>query len=198
MDCGPIWGRLAAPGRKHLGMQGNFTTQRVEVRFYTYLPTPIGSILLMSTQDRLVGIYGMQQKNYPVPAKAWERTDALPLLQAAVAQLEGYFAGTLVDFALPYVLHGTPFQKEVWQALPQIPYGQVIGYKALAASAGHPKAVRAVAAAVAQNPLSILLPCHRVIRSNGELGGYALGLASKSRLLHLEGGRSTALSPHPK
>jgi O-6-methylguanine DNA methyltransferase len=154
--------------------------------FYTYLSTPIGKLLLTSSNDTLTGIYSMQQKNRPTPTKEWEQNDALSIFQVSAMQLEQYFASRLVVFTVAYTLHGTHFQKCVWETLQQIPYGQVISYKAFSALTAYPQGIRAVASAIAQNPLSIVLPCHRVIRSNGTLGGYALGLEVKNKLLQLE------------
>lgn len=154
--------------------------------FYTYLSTPIGKLLLTSSNDTLTGIYSMQQKNRSIPTNEWEQNDALPIFKNTAVQLEQYFASRLVVFTIAYTLQGTHFQKCVWETLQHIPYGQVISYKAFAALTAYPKAIRAVASAIAQNPLSILLPCHRVIRSSGTLGGYALGLEVKHKLLQLE------------
>ena len=102
-------------------------------------------------------------------------------------ELTAYFEGELRAFTLPVDLHGTPFQVDVWRALQRISYGQVRSYAALAAEIGRPRAVRAVGAANGANPIPIVVPCHRVIGSNGTLTGYAGGLGLKGRLLRLEG-----------
>ncbi len=104
----------------------------------------------------------------------------------ACSQLERYFAGLLREFTLPVILHGTPFQTAIWEALRQIPYGHTESYSRLAVIAGHPGAVRAVANAVGANPASIIVPCHRIIGANGSLTGYAGGLEAKRILLDLE------------
>lgn len=109
-----------------------------------------------------------------------------PLLEHAIAQLEAYFAGDREVFDLPLLTVGTPFQKMVWEAVSKITYASVVSYKNLAEMVGRAKAVRAVASAVGANALSIVIPCHRVLRSDGTLGGYAGGLAAKQRLLEME------------
>ena len=101
-------------------------------------------------------------------------------------QLQDYFAGTRQQFDLPLQLAGTPFQQQVWEALQHIPYGKTWSYAELAAYIGNPRACRAVGSANGKNPIAILVPCHRVICSGGQLGGYALGLALKQQLLCLE------------
>ena len=104
----------------------------------------------------------------------------------AVAELEQYFAGSLRDFTVPIKLHGTPFQLAVWQELLKIPYGETRSYKDIALAIGKPKATRAVGGANHNNPISIIVPCHRVIASDGSLGGYGGGLDIKQWLLELE------------
>lgn len=114
------------------------------------------------------------------------RLCATPLLQKASAQLSEYFDGRRKMFDLPLSLHGTPFQKACWNALCAIPYGQTRSYAQQAAAVGNPRACRAVGMANHANPVMILIPCHRVIGSNGQLTGYAGGLAFKRFLLDLE------------
>ena len=115
-----------------------------------------------------------------------ERGTPTPLTEETFRQLGEYFAGTRREFSLPYVLRGTEFQKQVWEALRTIPYGQTRSYRDMAALAGNPKAVRAVGAANGKNPLWIILPCHRVVGADGSLTGYAGGLEMKRALLELE------------
>ena len=109
-----------------------------------------------------------------------------PVLDTARTQLNEYFAGKRTDFDLPFDLHGTDFQRAAWQALATIPYGATASYAQQADRIGKPKAVRAVGAANGRNPISIILPCHRVVGSNGSLVGYAAGLDIKQRLLEHE------------
>ena len=114
-----------------------------------------------------------------------------PYLFGIFNQLKEYFAGTRKDFDVPLDIEGTDFQKRVWNELRKIPYGKTISYKTLSEKLGDVKAIRAVGKANGQNPIAIIIPCHRVIGANGSLVGYAGGLAIKEKLLHLEG----ALNP---
>ncbi|MCB1215132.1 MAG: methylated-DNA--[protein]-cysteine S-methyltransferase [Deltaproteobacteria bacterium] len=102
-------------------------------------------------------------------------------------QIKEYFAGRRQTFQFPVKLEGTDFQKKVWKALEKLPYGQVLTYEALTESLGPLSAIRAVASAVGKNPLPLLIPCHRVLRKNGGLGGFSQGLWRKERLLQIEG-----------
>ena len=114
-----------------------------------------------------------------------------PYLFGIFDQLKEYFAGTRKEFDVPIDVEGTDFQKRVWNELQNIPYGKTISYKSLSEKLGDVKAIRAVGKANGQNPIAIIIPCHRVIGANGNLVGYAGGLAIKEKLLHLEG----ALNP---
>jgi O-6-methylguanine DNA methyltransferase len=113
--------------------------------------------------------------------------EAVAPLQQAMDQLRRYLAGERIEFTCPLDLHGTPFQVAVWEMLYRIPYGEVRSYAEIARAIGHPKAVRAVGAANGANPIAIIVPCHRVIGSNGALTGYGGGLPTKAWLLALEG-----------
>jgi methylated-DNA-[protein]-cysteine S-methyltransferase len=112
--------------------------------------------------------------------------ESQPLLRTALDQLAAYFAGRLFAFDLPLAAAGTEFQKSVWQALVQVPYGATASYAEIARRIGRPKAVRAVGAANGRNPIPIVVPCHRIIGSTGRLVGYGGGLAMKKMLLELE------------
>lgn len=115
------------------------------------------------------------------------------LLKEPAAQLTAYFKGALRHFEVPVAPQGTAFQQQVWSALQQIPYGETLSYGELARRLGNPKAVRAVGLANGANPISVIIPCHRVIGSNGSLVGYGGGLATKQALLALERGQRTLL-----
>jgi methylated-DNA-[protein]-cysteine S-methyltransferase len=115
-------------------------------------------------------------------------SDDSPVLAAACAQLGEYFAGTLTEFDLPLALEGTTWERRVWEALLEIPYGTTLSYGELAARIGAPSAARAVGAANGRNPISIVVPCHRVIGASGALTGYGWGVERKSALLDLERG----------
>jgi|SRR5215469_3798530 len=123
-----------------------------------------------------------------VSCRLGARDDDHPLLVEAIGQLRAYFAGSLREFHLPLEMQGTDFQRQVWTRLCEIPYGQTCSYRDLAVAIGKPQAVRAVGAANGANPLPIVVPCHRVIGSNGSLTGYGGGMALKKRLLDLEKG----------
>jgi len=119
--------------------------------------------------------------------KASDSKDQTPELLQAVDELEAYFKGKLKDFSLKIKPEGTPFQLKVWKALQTIPYGTCVSYKDIAQLIGNPKAVRAVGGANNKNPISIIIPCHRVIGSDGKMVGYGSGIDKKIALLKLEG-----------
>ena len=151
------------------------------------VPSPLGDIILAASDAGLLGLWFHNQRYLP-DMQGWVQAPQHPLLLAAKAQLSEYFAGTRQQFDLPLDLsRGTTFQQAVWQALLGIPAGNTSSYGALSREVGNPKAVRAVGAAVGRNPLSIVVPCHRVLGSDGSLTGYAGGLQRKSSLLKLEG-----------
>ena len=153
---------------------------------YSTLTTPIGEIVITADPDGAVT--GLHLPNRPPDTTGWERDDAL--LEPARRQLTEYFAGERTDFDLPLRPHGAQFQLEVWEALLKIPYGETASYGEIAREIGHPTAFRAVGAANGQNPIAIIVPCHRVIGSNGSLTGYGGGLPTKRALLDLEAGRA--------
>ena len=148
----------------------------------TTLPvkTPIGQIVLESDGDVLIGL------RLPNAIGLGRRDEESPVLKEAATQLQEYFAGERTDFDLPMELDGTPFQRGVWAALSRIPYGETISYGELARRVGRPKGPRAVGQANGRNPIAIIVPCHRVLASNG-IGGYGGGLPVKRALLALEG-----------
>lgn len=143
-----------------------------------------GAFTLVSTQDALNAI--SFQEELSLPEAIHEET---PVLKQAAAQMAEYFAGQRKTFTIPLAPKGTEFQKRVWQALCDIPYGETRCYADIAAAIGNPKASRAVGMANNRNPLMIVIPCHRVIGRNGALTGYAGGLDLKQKLLCLEQGK---------
>ena len=155
---------------------------------YSYVDSPLRRVLLTSDGEALTGLYLEGQKYEPRPADDWVRDDALPLFVTTATQLDEYFAGTRSRFELPLAPVGTPFQRQVWLALEELPYGGRVTYGELARRLGRPQAARAVGAAVGRNPVSIIVPCHRVVGSDGALTGYAGGLERKQALLRLEAG----------
>jgi len=152
---------------------------------HAILPSPLGDILLGFDDEALHGLHFTDQKHVPRPTGP--RDDAHPLARAAADRLARYFAGEPVPGGLPLRLAGTPFQQAVWAVLATIPRGGTLSYAEVARRVAAPAAVRAVGAAVGRNPVSILVPCHRVVGSDGGLTGYAGGLARKVHLLRLEG-----------
>lgn len=149
--------------------------------------SPLGGVTLAATDDGLAGLWFDLQRHLP-DMRGWQADDKQPVLLAAASQLRDYFAGKRDHFELPLDLsHGTAFQQAVWQALLAIPAGATTSYGALSQRVGNPTAVRAVGAAVGRNPISVIVPCHRVVGANGSLTGYAGGLDRKTALLTLEG-----------
>ena len=144
------------------------------------LPSPIGLLRLFAHADELVGVYLPDQ---PAPSAPHF---ASAVLSATAAQLVEYFVGRRRTFDIPLAPQGTGFQQRVWRALATIPYGETRSYGVLAQSIGRPSASRAVGAANGKNPISIIIPCHRVIAASGELTGYAGGLVAKRWLLEHE------------
>ncbi|EJL6924957.1 methylated-DNA--[protein]-cysteine S-methyltransferase [Vibrio alginolyticus] len=154
--------------------------------FYTEMPSPLGTVTIQSNAEGLLGIWF--ETCTTKPSVLGVRDEQHPVLRQAVTQLDEYFAGLRNEFDLPLAATGTDFQNQVWQALTTIPYGETWSYQDLANAIGNPKAVRAVGLANGKNPISIVVPCHRVIGKSGKLTGYAGGVERKQRLLALEQG----------
>lgn len=167
------------------------TTTAAAVIRYRYTDTPIGRLLLAGSQDALVGVYVDAHEHTPALDPAWRRDD--DALEDARVQLDEYFAGARTRFDLPVRPTGTAFQLAVWSALQEIPFGETRSYGDIARRIGRPDAVRAVGAANGNNPISIVVPCHRVIGSDGSLTGYGWGVERKSWLLEHERGRPARL-----
>jgi methylated-DNA-[protein]-cysteine S-methyltransferase len=146
------------------------------------LDTPIGRLVLEADGEVLIGVWLPHERRHG----RRDTDDVAPILEATATQLEEYFAGERTDFDLAMELDGTPFQQEVWTELTRIPYGETISYGELARRVGRPKGPRAVGQANGRNPIPIIVPCHRVLASNG-IGGYGGGLKVKRALLALEG-----------
>jgi len=162
-----------------------FSTSAVQTSF----DSPLGRIIVAASEDKLLGVWFDGQRHQP-DTSSWPMATNHPVLQQAKAQLTEYFAGRRTSFELPLDLGtGTSFQQAVWLALLKIPYGVTRSYGGLSVDIGRPSAVRAVGAAVGRNPFSIIVPCHRVLGSDGALTGYAGGLERKTALLQLEGRR---------
>ena len=152
--------------------------------FFTELKSPVGRLFLTSNGEAITWLFMEKQKDGPKLTGGWRRDDGL--FREAADQLRAYFAGELTEFDLPLATGGAPFQQRVWAELQKIPYGSTISYGELARRIGAPKASRAVGAANGSNPVSIIIPCHRLIGSNGNLTGYGGGIERKRFLLGLE------------
>ena len=152
--------------------------------FYTKIESPVGPLLLAGDARDLRLVSFEQCKRAEPPQRDWKQ-DRAPFGEV-IRQLQAYFGGELKKFDLPLALEGTEFQLCVWRSLRTIPYGETISYGLLAQRIGNPKAVRAVGLANGCNPIPIIIPCHRVIGSNGSLTGFGGGLANKKKLLALE------------
>jgi methylated-DNA-[protein]-cysteine S-methyltransferase len=154
--------------------------------FYKEMKSPVGKLKLVASSQALVAVLWEKERPNRVKLGAMNLDPRHPILIEAERQLSEYFTGQRIRFDLPLQLNGTEFQKKVWQALREIPFGKTRSYRDLARAVGLPKASRAVGAANGKNPLSIVVPCHRVIGANGALTGFAGGLATKAALLALE------------
>ena len=144
--------------------------------------SPVGPLTLVEVGGALAGLYLSDHRHQPTIAGPRDDT----VLPAVRDQLDAYFDGTLKEFDVPLAVTGTPFQQQVWKALATIPYGETWSYRELAEAIGNPKAVRAVGLANGRNPVSIVVPCHRVVGADGSLTGYGGGLPAKRFLLDLE------------
>ncbi|WP_438766606.1 methylated-DNA--[protein]-cysteine S-methyltransferase [Kushneria sp. TE3] len=158
---------------------------------HAVMPTALGDIVLRAEADRLTGVFFHDQKHFPSSAgepcvsvaKSRSR-----VIRKACQQIDEYLAGARREFELPVAMAGSPFQQRVWQRLEAVEFGEVTTYGALAQSLGLSRGhARAVGSAVGRNPVSIVVPCHRVLAGNGTLNGYAGGLERKAHLLALEG-----------
>ena len=161
---------------------------------YSLINSPIGDIMLVADNSALIGIYFVGCDHIPAASGRWTLDPKHPVLQQAATQLDEYFAGKRTEFSLPLHLAGTEFQEKVWREIARIPYGETISYSDLAKRAGATHAIRAVGTSTGRNPVSIVIPCHRVVGKDGNMRGFAGGLERKRRLLDLEKPHQTALS----
>ncbi len=152
---------------------------------YCYVDSPIGELLIACDEEAIRRIEFPRDESPAEPEPDWQKSNS-GLLQDAAMQLSEYFSGCRTVFTVPLIPEGTEFQRTVWRRLQEIPYGQTISYGELAKRLGNPKASRAVGAANGCNPIPIMIPCHRVIGSDGKLTGFGGGLPTKKALLTLE------------
>lgn len=160
---------------------------------HTLMPSPVGTLTLVSQDQRLIAVLWEQERENRVRLGPLQRDDRCPVLIETAHQLSEYFAGKRQRFDLALAFTGTAFQRQVWDALLSIPFGETRTYGQIAQQIGNPSAVRAVGAANGRNPISIIAPCHRVIGASGGLTGFAGGLAAKQLLLALEGRQTLPL-----
>jgi len=156
---------------------------------YTQFPTPLGTMLALAVDGRVVRLDFVDAKHAPSIDPAWEDAPRDPVLRACATQVRDYFARGRAAFDFPIALGGTAFQQRVWRAIAEVPYGETIDYAELARRAGAPGSARAAGTATGRNPIAVAIPCHRIVGSDGRLTGYAGGLDRKTHLLTLEGAR---------
>lgn len=152
--------------------------------YYTHIDTPAGTLLLVGNENTLHGVYWKTFARTPTIPADWIENSQV--FTEVTNQLVEYFIGDRATFDVSCALQGTAFQEQVWRELNTIPFGSTSSYKAIANAIDRPKAVRAIGTAVGSNPLAIIIPCHRVLTSSNELGGYSGGLAAKRILLKKE------------
>ena len=162
--------------------------------YYDCVESPLGTMVLATDGAALTGAWFDGQRHQPPIGPEWERRRDLALLRRAAMELREYFAGERTQFELALAPSGTPWQRAVWGAIAAVPFGVTIAYRELAARSGRPASIRAAGAATGRNPLSIFVPCHRIVGADGALTGYAGGLARKRALLALERATGTAVS----
>jgi methylated-DNA-[protein]-cysteine S-methyltransferase len=156
----------------------------IATTYYGYIDSPLGQLFVQGERQIVTGLYMPQHKGWYGPEESWQESDA-PFL-AVRQQMAEYFAGQRQEFDVPLKLAGTPFQRRVWRELTRIPFGKTITYAELAQRIIRPKGSRAVGHANGRNPISILVPCHRVIGAGGKLAGFAGGVEVKRWLLEFE------------
>ena len=164
------------------------------MRYYDRFKSPQGGMLLVASDDGLAGIYFDRQKHHPKLASEWKQNRGHKVLRQTRRELEEYFSGKRKRFEVALDPEGTPFQRAVWKAISTVGFGKTISYGELARRAGHPGSARAAGAATGRNPIGIIVPCHRIMGSDGSLTGYAGGLNRKRALLELEGATRDLLS----
>jgi methylated-DNA-[protein]-cysteine S-methyltransferase len=156
------------------------------MRYYDTCKSPQGEILLLASDKGLEGVFFEDQKYHPQRQDDWRRDPHHKVLRQARRELEEYFDGRRKRFQVALEPGGTAFQREVWDAIATVPFGETITYAELAERAGHPGSARAAGAATGRNPIGIIVPCHRIVGADGDLTGYAGGLERKKALLELE------------
>ena len=158
------------------------------MQYFSAFNSPLGNILCLSDGISLTGIYFQNHKPCLVFDKSWICNQNLKIFDATKIQFLSFLNAKRKEFEIPLTYIGTKFQRSVWAALSKIPYGKTVSYTEIAEEIGNADGVRAVASAISRNPISVVIPCHRVISKNGTISGYAGGIQRKLRLLKLEKG----------
>jgi methylated-DNA-[protein]-cysteine S-methyltransferase len=156
------------------------------VMHYDTIESPIGKLTIATDGTHITALHIEGDRHFNKIPTDWKHNDSHRLLKSAKSQLKEYFDGSRQKFKLPLKIVGTSFQQSVWKVLESIPFGKTTSYKQIAEKINKPNAVRAVGTAVGRNPICIIVPCHRVLTSDGLLGGYVAGLERKESLLSLE------------
>lgn len=167
-------------------MRKTETKEKSTGNCYAVIPSPVGKLLLVADNTALTGLYFEGRDHVPTTKNSWELNAQHPILKRAAKELSEYFTGARKRFSVSLRFAGTDFQRKVWDEISRIPYGETITYSELAKRAGAPEAVRAAGTSTGRNPISIIVPCHRVVGKNGRLCGFAGGLNRKEQLLGLE------------
>lgn len=156
--------------------------------YFDQFNSPLGAVTVASKDGKnLFEVHLESDRYFKEVPEVWQKVAGLNILEITKQQLLDYFAGRRKYFDIPLTFSGTELQKQTWLQLTKLPYGKTISYKQLASQTSKPRAIRAVASAVGRNPLCIIIPCHRIIASDGSLGGYGSGIDHKIFLLNLEG-----------
>ena len=158
------------------------------MHYFDFYESPMGRMLIVASDEGLNGLYFIDQKYYREVEPDWVRGEKHPVVRQTAREMKEYFGGKRKEFDVPLAPEGTPFQAEVWKAISSVRYGNTITYSELARRAGHPDAIRAAGTATGRNPITIIVPCHRIIGADGSLTGYAGGLHRKRALQELESG----------
>ena len=166
------------------------------MHYFDFYESPMGRMLIVATDQGLSGLYFVDQKYYREVGRDWLRGEQHRIVRQTARELTEYFAGTRKEFDITLAAEGTSFQASIWKAISSVKYGQSITYSELARRAKHPEAVRAAGTATGRNPITIIVPCHRIVGSDGSLTGYAGGLDRKRALRELgDGARSLFATP---
>lgn len=170
-------------------------TAEAKITNYSIIQSPLGELILVADSSALTGLYFVECSHIPAASSRWTLKPHHPVFQVTETQLQEYFEGKRISFSVPLHPAGTDFQEKIWHEIALVPYGQTITYSELAQRAGSPAAIRAAGAATGRNPISIIVPCHRIMGKNGSMTGFAGGLERKRHLLQIENSIPQPRSP---